>query len=155
MSKVKMYGYKVIIDQHCDDSYQSPEQWGEWHSSHTNTFSSISKDNSEYPDVVSTEDIKDGQNCFVIWAEWSSGDSFGHGDRSNVEALAVFSQSKDAFDMKNALKKPMDGYSYDFTASTGQNFHSDFAGWSGYFESLDDIHVSPTIMMNNQPSIES
>jgi len=145
MSDEKTFGYKVDISSYCTESEYSDEPYGDWYTNTSNSFESISI-TDKYPDVASVEEFKTGDEVYVVWAEWSSGDSFGHGDRCSTEALAVFSKSEDAYGFAAECEKSNSKEGYSFTASTGQKFNSGYVPWSGYFESLDGIHVAHSYM---------
>ena len=98
-----MFGYKVEINSICTESYRSSEEWGSWSSSYSNYFEKVTKTDT-YPDITSSLDIKEGELCFVVWAEWSSGDSFGRGENSNTEALAIFKDIDSAKMFKKKLR---------------------------------------------------
>lgn len=146
MSKDKTFGYKVDINHYCEQSEFSDEAYGDWYESYSNSLDSIKIVEDEYPDVASVEEFKVGDEVYVVWAEWSSGDSFGRGDRCSTEALAVFSKSEDAYGFAEACERATSKDGYNFTASTGQKFSSSYVPWSGYFESLDGVHVTHTYM---------
>lgn len=141
-----MKGYEVKINSHCDESWSEPEQYGSWRESYTNSFQRVSKVD-KHPDASMIDDIAVGEMCYVVWAEWSSGDSFGNSENGSTDVLAVFKNSDDARGLTEACKKLGvkssygDANGYKFTASTGQKFACGFASWSGYFESLTDIHI--------------
>ena len=98
-----MFGYKVEINSICTESYRSEEEWGSWSSQYSNYFEDVTKTDT-YPDITSSLDIKEGELCFVVWAEWSSGDSFGRGENSNTEALAIFKDIDSAKMFKKKLR---------------------------------------------------
>ncbi len=121
------FGYRVVIDQYCDHSEYSDEAYGPWSTSHSNSFGSICK-TEQYPDVTSEHDFAVGERVFVVWAEWSSGDSFGNGDRCSVEAFGVFKTGAEATAYQQELESA--------------NHSGDrWLPWFGYFESLDAVHV--------------
>lgn len=146
---VKMYGYKVEVESHCDSSYRSPEQWGEWRESYSNHLKSMSSHDDEYPDVVSIFNIDPGQMALVVWIEWSSGDSFGRADRGRTEVIGLFRDMESAQSLKqqieswqpNETNKWEEQHSYHFKTPDGQEFKSGFAPWAGYFDSLDAVHI--------------
>jgi hypothetical protein len=147
---ITQYGYNVTIHSVCDESYQSPEEWGEWYASYTNRMDSFIKHDSKYPDVNSIHNIKKGKIAYVVWIEWSSGDSFGHGDRCYTETIGLFKDMESAKSLQNQIetwipneksKKWEDHYSYHFKTPDGQEFKSGFAPWSGYFDSLDSVNI--------------
>ena len=139
-----MFGYIVEIDSKCVESVFPEEQFGSWSESFVNRFNRIFKDSGDFPDVVSVEEFNVGDSVIVVWAQWSSGDSFGYADGGCVEALAVFSNIDDAFGLKHAMVehiKKNDDSGYNFVASTGQVFKADHTPWYGYFEHLDAINI--------------
>lgn len=151
------FGYAVELDKTVVHSESSSEPYGDWSESCENSFVSISK-NPKYPDVVSDHDFKHGEKCFVVWAEYSYGDSFGHSNRGSTEVIGVFKNKEVAEELKKALlnfdsdkpgKNSEDRYKFDYTTSDGQKFHYGFVPWSGYFESLDEIHIEETSMIGD------
>ena len=141
-----MFGYKVEIDQICTDSYHADEEWGDWSSYNSNYFKQVTK-TDVYPDITSSLDIKEGELCFVVWAEWSSGDSFGTAHDGNAEALAIFTDVKSAKEFQEKVLNS-EGYSVNFTTPDGQ-IHDVLCPWTGYFETLTDIHIEQTILKYN------
>ena len=123
------FGYTVQIKRRCDHSERSEEEYGSWSSSYTNTIDRLVKKVGEYPDVTSTLDLPPGTNALVVWAEWSSGDSFGNGTRSGSEAFGIFLDMASARAFKEELE----------SGSVG-------VPWDGYFESLDSINIDPVVV---------
>lgn len=142
MNENLMFGYKVTISQYCNESHRSEEAYGDWYESYTNSAIGVEKI-EKYPDCASVENLIQGNPVHVVWAEWSSGDSFGNSDRGSVEAIAVFSKWEDARGLYNAITDGDDNdkCAYKFVASTGQVFESTYAPWSGYFEHLDSVNI--------------
>ena len=149
-----MYGYEVEIDAFCEHSEYSDEAYWDWSESYSNTFKRVSKE-TKYPDVVSALDISVGEQCFVVWAEWSSGDSFGRGDRNHTESLGIFVDEGSAKQLACFLK--LQKFEYEqkkqshvrvITCDDEQLFdYTDRSlPWDGYFESLDEVYVSVATM---------
>ena len=150
---VKQFGYKVSLSRYCNDSTYENES-GEpychsWSESWSNSFESIVK-TDKYPDLASAHDFKVGERVYVVWAEWSSGDSFGHGDRSSCEAFGLFKFEADAYAFQHALEHAREGdqgqdwndrHKFVWTSSEGWEYGCGFLPWFGYFESLDNVHV--------------
>ena len=143
-----MYGYTIKINSRCTHSEREPEQYGSWSESYSNDLDRKVTKTDKYPDAVSPFDFKPGSNALVVWVEWSSGDSFGHGECSGTEVLGIFKDMESAAYLKTQLdalyenvygsEKPN---GYDITTHDGQVFKSGFAPWAGYFERLNYIHV--------------
>lgn len=149
---MKLYGYKVFIDQYCTHSEHSGEQFGSWEESFSNSFDHIEA-GSKYPDVTSPHEFKDGEVGYLVWVEYSTGDSFGRSDRGRVESVALFKNVEDAMALKAAMDKHKwniywgtkeEVKDFSFTASDGQviEYKNNYAPWTGYFESLNDVNVS-------------
>lgn len=143
------YGYAVNIQSYCDHYEREDEEYGSWSASYTNSLdSTIVKGGS---DVASIHDLQSGDRGFIVWAEWSSGDSFGHGDRNNTEVLGLFKTYEAAEVLKAAIEASADKYdrrgyekdgaAYRVKTPDGQLFESGWAPWLGYFESLDSVHI--------------
>ena len=144
-----MFGYKVDIEQYCN-YYRAPkESYGNWEGSNTNSFKSVYKAD-KYPDIVASLNIKEGTLCFVVWAEWSSGDSFGSSHNGNAEALAIFVDPESAKQFRDKVSKAKEDREYimEFSTDDGQK-HSVRCPWIGYFEDLTDIHIEQTILKYN------
>lgn len=148
----KEYGYNVRIDNNCDSYFNEEQQFGSWNSSSTNTFDSLNKcdELDAYPDITSIHDFKVGDFAFLVWAEWSSGDSFGHGVNSSNEAFALLKNDEDAFKLATALREatPNNNCKYwdeqnrfEWKSSDGQNVKIGYVPWFGYFESLGTVYV--------------
>lgn len=143
------FGYKVGIERHCDHSYYSEESYGDWHESYTNRLENFAAHTDEYPDVASIHNIDAGQGALVVWIEWSSGDSFGHGDRNNAEVMGLFRDPESANFLKQQIESwtPNDkakwdqAKSYHFKTPDGQEFQSGFAPWAGYFDTLESVNI--------------
>lgn len=147
----EMFGYRFSIDQTCTNSYHSGEQWGEWSESYVNRSDAYIRKENKYPDVVCPYKLDSGDSAFVVWVEYSTGDSFGHGERNATETIAMFKDIKAALDLKNKLEKHAkdEGYEYDLQCLDGQNIKSGFASWKGYFDHLDEVHVTPVVLLED------
>jgi len=146
------YGYTVNINTNCDHHERSPEEYGSWSSSYSNNFESITKIdiNDKCPDVTSIHDFQVGDVAYLVWAEWSSGDSFGNANCSDTEAFGLLKEASDAFALATALREAKentnaknwdDHYKFEWKSSDGQKVVYGFLPWLGYFECLDNIYV--------------
>jgi len=152
----EQFGYAVDIESFCTHSYRENVEFGSWHESYSNTLRSVKK-TERHPDVVSTLDIKNGEIAIVVWAEWSSGDSFGRADRGHAEAFGIFRdiesadsliawlegfQTKEGRDERGLLRIIVQSH----TTPDGQVFKQYRLPWGGYFENLDELHATPIIV---------
>lgn len=147
---VKMpYGYAVTINSYCEHSEREDVEYGSWSESYSNDIERLIVKGGS--DVASIHDLQSGDRAFVVWVEWSTGDSFGHGDRSCTEVLGLFKSYEDAEVLKDTIEASSnkydrrgyenDGVAYWVKTPDGQIFTSGWAPWLGYFESLDSVHI--------------
>jgi len=71
------------------------------------------------------EEISQGDTIYLVWAEYTTGDSFGR-DGGNYELLEVFTDKQTACDRVTHWEN-ITGYSVP---------------WNGYFECLDGVNVT-------------
>lgn len=145
--------YKVNISQYCSHSHREDEEFGSWEESYDNSFENVEKvSKNGYPDVLSIFDLQIGEEGFVVWMEYSTGDSFGYSTRGSVEPVGIFKDKKvaqelvdaiNSWDPDKAREKSWDERNrFYFKTSDGQVFDYGFAPWSGYFENLDEVHIN-------------
>lgn len=141
--------YSVDIERRCVRDYHSGEKYGDWETEYDNTFKGITRSDKEYGDLESSLDIPDGTNVYVVWIEYSSGDSFGHGIRNDVDTFGVFTSREAASELARAIdnhnRKDHDYKPLKIKTSDGQQFDI-YPSWLGYFERLDDVHVAEVVM---------
>ena len=149
-----MYGYSCLImrnntEYHSDDN----GPYSSWRAEYENSFEHI-RPSDDTTDVLCPFEIKPGEECYVVWVEWSSGDSFGSGIRSNYDVIGVFRDEISARELadtiygrnqKETKDDDRDDYHIKCETSDGQSFNR-YASWNGYFEKLEDVHIEHTIV---------
>lgn len=157
----KMFGYKVKFTHREIYYKRAKERYGSWSAKYENTLNSVSK-TEEHPDIVSTFDIKEGEQAYVVWCEWNSGDSFGSGECSGYEAVGIFKDSHAAVTLANWIdKKDRNSESVSLyeekkqsvKTSDGQVFAFQYMPWTGYFERLVKVHVQ-AVHMNGDINLD-
>lgn len=148
MSKFK---YIVKINRECLESEQSMDPYGEWSSRWDNSFIGIERAvDDKYYDIESTLDIDVDEGVFVVWLEYSSGDSFGFGHRSCVDVVGITRSREAAEALRHAINNiTTDGFglgSLDCKLPDGQHIQLPHVPWIGYFDRLEEVHVTKTIM---------
>lgn len=136
-----MFGYKVTIDQYCDHHERSDEEYGSWSSSYSSNLNDIVRRTTDYPDIASSLDIAPGTRALVVWAVWSTGDSFGQSRGGQAEAFGIFTDINSADELQKALESYNGTEDLNLTTSDGQVFKISYVPWLGYFESLDTVRV--------------
>ncbi len=140
-----MSKYKVEFNQVCISSHRDPGSYGDWSESFDNSFRRITKV-KDYADLTSIFDFKDGEKAYLVWLEYSSGDSFGHDEKSSVTAIGLFKDYKTATELKDKIladnkEKDHEYKPIKIETSDGQKF-SEYPSWKGYFESLDNVIIT-------------
>lgn len=148
-----MYGYKVDLRQTNLSSNYSDEQFGDWSRESSWELKGISK-TKDHPDIVSSLDVKPGEQVFVVWVQWGSGDSFGFHHGAEAEGLAIFRDEAAARDFSGKVRRLKDegrnscSFKIKIQATDGQLVEV-YAGWLGYFERLEAVNVKKCVMGNN------
>jgi hypothetical protein len=106
-----------------------------------------------HPDIVTNLSIEPDEKCHVVWLEYSSGDSFGNGHRNHTVCLGVFKDQSAAKELAGIIRNHTDDdngfgpskWTLNVETSDGQ-YHKIYCSWLGYFEHLDEVHVTTTNM---------
>ena len=141
------FGYKVPLVEIPLHHEQSDEAYGNWSASSTwKDPKFIEKDNT-CPDVTSDYNFAEGTTAFLVWAIWTTGDSFGEHAGGNAEAIWLFETIDAARELENKLRKVPDMEPIKYTSLDKQKIHIRYGlPWSGYFEHLDEIRITPVIV---------
>lgn len=142
-SKIQSFGYKVEISRYCDFSEHSDEEYGPWSESYSNSFISIKK-TEQFGDVFSSLDL-DKTAGFLVWVEYSTGDSFGHAERGQVEVVAICKTQKGAKKLKEFIHSVSAEDSSEYRQKItidGQKLEI-YCPWLGFFDHLDEVHIQP------------
>lgn len=136
--------YLRLNDEHrCYDSYRSPEQWGEWRESwdydppsEAYLVTNKSYDTHPYivPDVVLAPAI-----LYVIYAVWSSGDSFGNADRGSSDIISIHADPERARRNLEILQNANGTVVLEMDDGSTINY---YPSWGGYFEHLDTLAIA-------------
>jgi hypothetical protein len=93
-------------------------------------------DDRGYKNVPYPGDLKSGDEVYVLYAVYSTGDSFGHDENGCIEFISVHKDANLAFKNKNNLQNGKHVVEHD--DGTIENI---YAPWGGYFESLSYLQV--------------
>jgi hypothetical protein len=92
---------------------------------------------------VNFEPIK-GQTYFLLYAIYSTGDSFSRHDGQELELIGIYDDKNVAIENEQILRN-IDTENYNVTPvelhTEGLGVHKYVAPWAGYFESLDALEV--------------
>lgn len=131
-------GLKVEIRQACTGTIVPEYRHGYWEESYVNTLERITICD-EYPDVVTTLPVRAGETVYLVWAEWSAGDSYGIAIKRFYETFGVFYDMESAQQLEAALqqrKLPR--------VRTADNQHFKLAvprPWGGFFDRFENLYI--------------
>ena len=106
----------------------------------------VSRD-KDYFDVIAPFKVEIGDSLIVVYAIYSTGDSFGRDDGACKEIIDVFKSPDRAHGCVKAVEATENGYNDYFNKEAvwiredGSVGKLDYAPWNGYFESLDGVHA--------------
>ena len=133
----------VKIKSVCTHSEGPDEAYGPWESSHINTFKYVTRDcnRDDFLESVPIDfEYNNRDEVYVIWAEYSTGDSFGMASCGSTEVVHIFKNYDLALKAVEALKTKNCGLPVEFESDSGKVI-TYCRPWIGYFESLDEIHL--------------
>lgn len=133
-------GLKADIRQVCT-SIKPAHDCGYQEEVYANTLEGVTI-TKEYPDIVTTLAVGAGDTVYVVWAEWSAGDSFGIDIKRYYETFGVFRDMASARQLDQALQqrklKTVD-------TDDGQHFRLPVPRpWGGFYDRFENIHIHET-----------
>lgn len=123
--------------------YDPENEWSRDSTETTNrVLSAHLKKDQSYHSMPMDFKVDKGDDVFIVWAEYTTGDSFGR-DGGNVELVLAFESYDKAEMCEKKIKEHYnngDSYTLDLKSSSGKDI-SFFVPWKGYFESLDCVNI--------------
>ncbi len=149
---------EVYLHKQLVEDYHSGERYGDWRRAYTNTFGSVTirddRESGRYwrgENVPVAFPVKPGDTVFVLWAEYSTGDSFGH-ETGTTDIITVFQHYETALKARDAIYAKVRGpedpnwqtrSTIPLTMDGTKTVYPYYAPFMGYFERLDTLHISP------------
>jgi hypothetical protein len=137
------FGYRAIFDRTLLEETVPEERFGDWYESYSNRLDSVELVGSSI-DAISNVIVDPGETVIAVWLEYSTGDSFGHGDKNSVQLCGVFKEHKSAEELAAFLSSTTG--SGTCHTSDGQIFEYKYFPWQGYFETLEEVHVETVLV---------
>lgn len=145
----------IFDEEHiCTDSSQSDEPYGDWSADYdfTAPTRAWSTDKSRYRSYpYAGPDLEPGTILFVVYAVYSSGDSFGSDSRGSYEFLSVTTDMDRAIRNMKALRE--NGKSV-LENDNGTTIEMGWKPWDGYFEHLDELTIATVTYMGLKSDYE-
>jgi hypothetical protein len=147
----KFFSIQVIDETYTTDTSE-PDPNDSWDRASTSTDHSIvgfqaapEKDNKYYDLVVPFEPLFE-KDYFLLYAVYSTGDSFGRDDGQGIEFIGFYREEQVGIAQENQrkiethLRSQNDSYSIKLKSPEGKPFDQT-TPWVGYFESLDLVEI--------------
>lgn len=105
------------------------------------------KEEGEYFDVIAPFEVKSGDSVIVVYAVYSTGDSFGHDEGACKEVIDVFKDMDKAEACVRAIESTTKSWDdrtekkAEWIREDGSAGKLDYVPWNGYFESLDYVRA--------------
>lgn len=134
------FGYNIKVDSECypEESDEDGDNWCEtWEHNISDTITKA--DDGQVPDVVTTHELEANHPVFLVYAIWSTGDSFGRASGGSFEPIAIFKEEEEAKKFSEALEKADSEKPFHYKANDGQEFHCKNLWWNDFFSSLETV----------------
>jgi hypothetical protein len=99
----KPVGLEVYIERTLVEKRESEEEYGDWYEEYYNFFKSANIA-TNMPDVVTKLPLKHGDEIYVVWVEWTTGNSFGSSNCGQSEVLGVFKDYNAAAELESFIR---------------------------------------------------
>lgn len=149
----KVYSIEIVDDTRTseygdfdpDDTFSRPNTSTE----HNIRGFSVGGESQYYDEVVLYEPEK-GTTYYVLYAIYSTGDSFGHDEAGGIEYYGFYREDQldVAKENKRRLNAAQEGAEAKIIMPDGSKEHNVYVPWLGYFESLDDLDIAPVERLN-------
>ncbi len=141
---MEKFGYEVVIEDTIIDGSDNGE-YSDY--VYYNKLSAVFK-TDKHPDIVSSLDIPAGTKAYLVWAQYTTGDSVCQSVGGGVEPLGIFLDLEAAKEMQKCLEILPEKSSHDYSLKTrdGQEYQFPYIPWFGCFNSLDDIEITSIIV---------
>lgn len=143
---------KIHVDKRCEHQHREPERFGEWEERYSITVgeeAKLLKNRSSWgDDVPCPEGVKVGDTVYLVFAIWSSGDSFGMAHGGSSDAVGAYRTAEEAERVAAILRKGDRSGDYETRTAAeildgnGRPYRY-CKDWMGYFDSLNSIEVHP------------
>ena len=124
---------------HCEHAERSDKPYGDWQASYATYFGNVSRDkdllnkwNFEARKV--SDEVYNVDLIYVIWVQYSDGDSFGHSTGHGQLAYAT-TDPEEAIEIEEKILKG----ELDWIDSP--NSICSYPYWDGYFNGIERVHV--------------
>ena len=146
----KFYSVQIIDEAYRQET-STPDPDDRWDRASTSTdhtitgFHAAPETDEKYYDLVIPYEPQYDEEYFLLYAVYSTGDSFGHDEGAGIEYIGFY--RKNQLDIAQENQRKIEGqdldsdkYSLKLNSPAAKEFDQ-HAPWIGYFESLDIVEI--------------
>lgn len=146
-----VYNIEIIDDSYQEETRESGDDgWdrGDTSTSHNIVgFHAAPESENKYYDLAVPFNPKEDVTYYVLYAVYSTGDSFGHDSGSSVEYIGFYTEDELDIANENMRKvenstKDNDNWSVELKTPNGHKTFDQHTPWIGYFEHLDYVELA-------------
>ena len=145
-----MHNVYVQYREVCTSSFREDEEWGSWGEEYSFSVKGVSLTSNKDYDFHSEDkvpcltEVAVGQEVFVLWISYTTGDSFGSASGKG-EVLWVFSDKKTATDARKEVYRQEKNLDIKLALEDGSVIKLSNPV-QGYFERLDSVIIDSFIV---------
>lgn len=133
------FAVRVISEITHFESERENVQYGSWSEHEEREYKWIKKSDSEYGNLYIEREPEKDELMFLVYAVYSTGDSFGY-KTGCYEEVAVLFEKSEAMELKKMLEEDAEKETNEGIVFKGQKIFT--YAWKGYFEHLSGIHIA-------------
>ena len=144
------FGYCIKVESYCSvNEPDGEDNWAEdWQHDIADFITKVNY--GQVPDIVTSYELEANDTVYLVYAKWSTGDSFGRASGGSFEPIAIFKEEEEAKKFSEALEKADSEKPFHYKANDGQEFYCKNLWWSGFFSSLDTVDYTPVTMIERE-----
>jgi len=142
--KPKSYAVNILhtlscrVTRHADHT----DEWDADDLAYQPEVQAVQLSGSEYGDFYLDSEPKVGENFFLVYVIYSTGDSFHH-EEGRIEFVGLLKDAVDAEALAEHIRKSDGSLTrYQVALPSGESIEYYNGAWTGYFESLTSVNVA-------------
>jgi hypothetical protein len=122
----------------CSRDYHSGERYGKWETINHPKFEKISRNKEfikkwNFESFKVSDEVFNSQNLYIVWVEYSSGNSFGR-SKGEYKVAAITEIPQEALNIRDSIVDNVFNTKHSKSVVL-------YARWDGYFESVTAVHI--------------
>lgn len=144
-----VYSIEIIDDSYTEQNREANDD-DDWDRGDTDTshnivgFRAAPETDNKYYDLAVAFNPKDNVTYYVLYAVYTTGDSFGRDDGSNIEYIGFYTEDELPIANENMHKveRSTENRPLKLKTPDGHKTFDQLKPWAGYFEHLDYVNIA-------------